>query len=81
MQRNSVISLRASPRTWQRAAGAAGADPQAAYGCVDWYLYQEEVACTVAAAQRDPPASLIERAVAVRAPVSSETAASLRNAG
>jgi hypothetical protein len=44
MQRNGVISLRPAPGTWQRILGAMRTDAEAAYGCVDWYLYRPRVA-------------------------------------
>lgn len=41
MHWNGVISLRPAPGTWQRILRASRAGPEAAYGCVDWYLYQD----------------------------------------
>lgn len=81
MQWNGVISLRPSPRAWQRIPGAVGADLEAAYGCVDWYLYQD-ASCGDTAAPSDPTVSMLERTVAaagavlLRTGAVSETAAS-----
>lgn len=41
MQRNGVISLRLVLGSWQRVLGSAYADREAAYGCVDWFLYED----------------------------------------
>jgi hypothetical protein len=58
MQRNSVISVRVTPVAWRRLSSQAGADPHAAYGCVDWYLYQD--APGILAARPTGPAPLAE---------------------
>ena len=69
MQRNSLIAIRLDA-AWQAAVGSPCPDAQAAYGCVDWYLYQSSPAApadsTVLAgpAFAAPCSSIIERAVA-----------------
>jgi|GEM_PF-2746024 len=81
MQRNSVISLRPASGTWQRVVASGCTDAEAAYGCVDWYLYQEPDApapahraspCPAAASPGiaaalpdEAPAALVERAAAM----------------
>lgn len=43
MQRNSVTALRPAPGMWGRLRELEGVNPgaEAAYGCVDWYLYHD----------------------------------------
>jgi len=41
MRRNGVIGLEAVRAGGQRSGDAARIDPKAAYGCVDWYLYED----------------------------------------
>lgn len=67
MQRSSLISLRPA---WQEAVGSPCPDAQAAYGCVDWYLYQSSAPAPADSTGLAGPAfaapcsSIIERAVA-----------------
>ena len=44
MQGNSVISLRPALGMWRVPRDLTGADPDALYGCVDWFLYHEVAA-------------------------------------
>ncbi len=61
MQRDSVIALQLTPGMWWGLRDLAGADPDAAYGCVDWYLYHEPTLaeCTPRS-PRGEPATVIE---------------------
>lgn len=70
MQHNSIVSLRPLLAS-QRVLGSACPDDQAAYGCVDWYLYQnapppaaESSRPLSSSAVAAPCSSLIERAAA-----------------
>jgi len=55
----AVISLRPEPRagTWWTIRGLKGVDAEAAYGCVDWYLYQD-AALPACPPKRGPPAAI-----------------------
>lgn len=46
MQRNSVISLQPALGVRHMLRDLTGIDPDAAYGCVDWYLYQDVALAT-----------------------------------
>jgi hypothetical protein len=46
MQRDSVISLRPAQGQWRRLRDLAGVDPDAVYGCVDWYPYHDSALAT-----------------------------------
>jgi hypothetical protein len=69
MQRDSIISLRPAA-AWRRALGAACADAQASYGCVDWYPYRnssgpaDPTGAAAVSAIAAASSSIIERAAA-----------------
>ncbi len=56
MQANGVISLRPALGIWRTLRDFTGADADALYGCVDWFLYHED------ATARDAPARTAEPA-------------------
>lgn len=41
MDRNRSASIPPGFLTWRRVRDLKGVDSEAAYGCVDWYLYQD----------------------------------------
>ncbi len=62
MQRDSVISLRPPLGIWRGLRDPAGTDPDAVYGCVDWYLYHETLAGCAPHSPRAEPSRRIEPA-------------------
>ncbi len=60
MQRDSVIALQPTPGTWRGLRDLAGADPDAVYGCVDWYLYHEPTLAECTPRSSREPATVIE---------------------
>jgi len=67
MHGNDAIFLRPARGAGQGPAASASVDPNALYGCVDWYLYHESAPAMRAAAGAQESGEPAARSPAIRA--------------